>query len=433
MAHLFSRVYSGSFSIATVNFNLRGDESDDDELLVRNWAEENGIRCFSKSFDTASFAGEKGISTQMAARELRYRWFDSLISEHGFDFLATAHNLNDSVETLFINLVRGTGIKGMTGIKEKNGYVIRPLLTFSRSEIAGYVKFNDVPFREDSTNAQSHYSRNRIRNMIFPELEMINPSYLSTIERSMSNVRAAVSVIDELFREKREYLTDNDGMRISVDRLIREKRADYWLYMLLDDYGFNFDQIKQITDSLHGQPGKEFHSESHVLIKDREWLLLYPKGCGAVKREILLESMTCGSSITVERGDRKICFSLYSRPDGFRYTKRLSKDKVAGVGDLFHQGPAGVPEPVAFLDYDKLSFPLVIREWRSGDKFIPLGMKGYKKVSDYLVDIKVDKVSKNGVSVLISDGEIVALPGYRIGEKFRITSSTVNILEISIS
>ncbi len=420
MAHLFSSLFPGKFSIATVNFNLRGDESDCDEQLVVSWAKEKGIHCFSKSFDTKLFAGEKGISTQMAARELRYEWFDSLIKENGFKFLVTAHNLNDSVETLFINMIRGTGIQGMTGIKEKNGYVIRPLLTFSRKEIVDYVKLNDVPFREDSTNAQSHYSRNRIRNMVFPELEMINPSFLLTIQRSMFNLQAVSDVIDELFTEKRVFLTDKDGMKISVEKLLNEKRPDFWLYMLLDNYGFNFDQIKQISDSLDGQPGKEFHSESYVLIKDRDWLLLYPRGLTAVKSDNMLEKIPPGSSRSVVRGDREICFSIYSKPEGFQYK-------------LFHQTSENIPEPLLFLDYDKLSFPLLIRNWCSGDRFIPLGMKGYKKISDFLIDMKVDKRAKDGVSVVISDGEIVALPGYRIGDRFRITSSTVNILEISIS
>ena len=450
MAQLFSDIYYSNYAIATVNFALRGEESDGDQELVKKWAGSKGIECYSTTFDTHSYANDNGISTQMAARDLRYDWFDSLIKEHGFDYLAIAHNLNDSVETFFLNILRGTGLQGLTGIRKKNGYIIRPLLTITRREIAEYVKLHDIPFREDSTNAQSHYSRNRLRNMVFPEFEMINQSFLNTVEKDMANVQAAVDILEEILPQKKEYLLDLESNRISIERLLEQKRPDYWLYAILDDYGFNYEQVRQITCLLDGQPGKEFHSDSHLLIKDREWLLLYPKGSAnsgseslhsqnkgqtddiyAQTKMLVIDGLTVGKNESLQHSGRELTFHKLTKTKVFNYSKFRKRDD-AMVGDLFAIGNFGFPEPEIFLDEGLISYPLEIRVWQQGDKFMPLGMKGFKKLSDFLTDMKLDKVTKTNTLVVFSGGKIIAVPGYRVDDRFKVSSSTLSLLRIDI-
>lgn len=484
MAHLFNRLYYSNFAIATVNFSLRGEESDSDEELVSNWAAERGIQFFSNTFDTKGYAKSIGISTQMAARDLRYNWFESLMATHGFDYLAVAHNLNDSVETFFINILRGTGLQGLTGIRRRNGTTIRPLLGFTRREIAEFTKKENIPFREDSSNTQSHYSRNRIRNMVFPEFEIINQSFLRTVERDMANVEAASEILEDLFKQKRNSIIDDSSGRISIPALLKERRPDYWLFLLLDKYGFNPLQIEQIYDSLNGQPGKEFHSDSCLLLKDRDFLLIYPKGTPVENQpktpdiamfekpkefidssfdellELLEDEPTIESEPKSDRvpeidmttaldsleidvvktGDYRelsfestqMRFSIYPKPQGFKFKKERSA-RPEFTGDLFVvSSDATVTECTLLIDADLVKFPISVRKWREGDKFMPLGMSGYKKISDYLTDIKMDKIRKESLLVTLSEDKIVAIPGFRIDERFKITHNTKNILEISL-
>jgi len=441
MAHLFSRVFYSNYAIATINFSLRGEESDGDENLVRDWANKHGIKCYTTTFDTNKYASQMGISTQMAARDLRYNWFDSLVKEHSFDYLAIAHNLNDSVETFFINILRGTGLQGLTGIRKKNGYIIRPLLGFTRSQIADLIKKEKIPFREDSSNAESHYSRNRLRNMVFPEFEMINQSFLKTVERDMNNVEAAVDVLQDLFLKKRDSFYDHSLTKISIDALLKESRPDFWLYELLNEYGFNPDQILQVNESLTGQSGKEFHSQSHLLIKDRDFLLLFPKGGESLKLRVdklKIPSLKIGERAKFECCKQVVELSLYLKPKGFSYKKGQTSNNVP-IRDLFSSNqdkPAEIdgifPQPLLYLDADLLQFPLLLRTWEDGDKFIPLGMKGTKKLSDFMTDLKLDKVSKDQTILLLSGDQIVAVIGYRIDERFKVTAGTKNILEIQV-
>jgi tRNA(Ile)-lysidine synthase len=488
LAHLFHRIFYKNFAIATVNFSLRGEESDGDEELVRSWAEERGIEYFSNIFDTKEYCRVKGVSTQAAARDLRYSWFNLLMAEHSFDYLAVAHNLNDSVETFFLNILRGTGIQGLTGIRRKNGKIIRPLLSITRREIAEFVKREDIPFREDSSNSQSYYSRNRIRNMVFPEFEMINASFLGTVEKDMANVEAAADILEELYFTKKAELLDYKRSRIELNKLLKERRPDYWLYMILSEYGFNADQTEQIYSSLEGQPGKEFHSDSHLVLKDREYLLIYPKGVARGESGELNDSesrlsSTSGPVLSLAEFEERLAdqkdnaqaqaevevhdydnelfevslkgsrelkeyailgflvrISVYPKPAGFKF--KDGPRKIEYTADLFGNTDLSaaaavrinykVNEPSLLLDADLLEFPLICRRWSEGDKFMPLGMTGYKKVSDYLTDIKMDKVSKSYQPVMTSGDKIVALIGQRIDERYKITAHTKNILEITI-
>lgn len=452
MAYLFSRIYYSNYAIATINFSLRGEESDGDENLVLDWANNNGIKCFSNTFNTIQYASKRGISTQMAARDLRYNWFDSLMKEHSFDYLAIAHNLNDSVETFFINTLRGTGLQGLTGIRKKNGYIVRPLLGFTRKEIIEFVKEENIPFREDSTNAESHYARNRLRNLVFPEFEMINQSFLKTVKRDISNVESAVDVLDDLYSEKRALFMDESSGRISIKALLNEKRPDFWLFQILSEFGFNSDQIAQVNKSLVGQSGKEFHSQSHLLIKDRDYLLLYPKGGDIAfkakekEEEVQLLSLKLGERVEVECCTQSVEFFYYPKPKGFGYKKKRTQES-SSMRDLFSENGDNnwsditVKEVISsksqselhlYIDADSLQFPLTIRGWKEGDKFMPLGMKGFKKLSDFMVDLKLDKISKKQTPILLSGDKIAAVIGYRIDDRFKVSSTTKNILEINM-
>jgi len=510
MAHLFERSFYKNIAVATVNFKLREDESDADEELVRLWAEERSIEFFSTSFSTKEYAKERGISTQMAARDLRYSWFYSLMEEYSFDYLAIAHNLNDSVETYFLNSLRGTGIQGLCGIRRKSGKIIRPLLSITRDEIACYVKAESIPFRNDMTNFESHYSRNRLRNLVFPEFEEINPSFLRTVERNMQNVESAADILDELFMQKKSLLFDEAGGRIDIAGLSAEKRPEYWLFMLLNDYGFNSLQIEQIKEALVGQPGKEFHSESHMLLRDRKYLLLFPKtghrkgmsGENSPERTIIQTDLedkfelipdhetekiatiiedensdgqnieldgdalsdfdfmieldtepeesvsiqdtksrgkvaefsvslpATGKKRRITIGKRVLELSLYNKPVGFQPKRRRQMIEMSGnLFDTTQQRPVG---DIVMMDAATLVHPITIRSWADGDRFIPLGMSGFKKISDYLTDIKIDKVSKEDQLVMTSGDKIAVLIGRRVDERFKITPATSKILEIQL-
>ncbi len=421
MASLLYSIGYSNFAVATVNFKLRGEESDDDEALVKRWTTERGIKFYSKSFETESYAKSEKVSIEMAARDLRYSWFYEIMDKEGYDYLAIAHNLNDSVETLFLNLSRGTGIDGLSGIRVKNGRIIRPMLKFTRQEITDYAAKEEIPYRIDRTNLESYYSRNRIRNRIFPELEAINPSFLRTIERSIEYFSTAGEIIKAQYIRKRERIIEpskgTSDIKINISALMAEEHSKYWLYMLLTEYGFNSSQADQIYDSLEGQPGKEFHSITHLLIRDRDYLLVYSKGdkhktvneCHS--EDIILKTPDSFGYMVMFRG-KELQLRSYPKDSGFKPIPSKS---------------------VFYMDADKIKFPLVCRIWKDGDRFMPLGMTGYKKLSDFFINEKVDIKSKEDKIVLLSGENIICLPGHRIDDRCKITDSTSNIFEVQIN
>jgi len=406
MANLILKCEYPNFAVATVNFNLRGEESNRDEALVRNWTDENNIKFYSKSFDTEGYALSKGISIQMAARELRYGWFYELMENDGFDCLAIAHNLNDTVETLFINILRGTGVDGLAAIREvveiplKGKKIIRPLLGFTRKEIEEYSAKEEVKYFHDHTNFENHYSRNKIRNLIFPLIEEINSSFLHTAEKSIKHFTTAGNILRDLYLQKREIIlvpeSTPEKTEFLLEPLLSEKYPEYWLFMLLEEYGFNSDQVHQISASLNGTPGKLFYSSTHRVLKDRYKLIITP--------------------ITLPENDEG----------------QLNITDIVEIS-VYEKGAQFTPAPsnkIFFMDADKIEFPLSVRKWKDGDKFRPLGMFGNKKVSDYLTDVKRDMFTKENRYVLISaKGQILCLLGERIDDRFKISSSTARILE----
>ena len=280
MAHLFiNSVHKPEIAIAHVNFTLRGDDSFGDEALVRDWAQTNNVTFFSTIFDTKSYAKQKSLSTQMAARELRYDWFYSLMEEHSFDFLSIAHNQDDTVETLFLNLLRGTGVNGLSGIKSTNGPIIRPMLSFTREKITEFTKIENIHYRDDITNSESHYSRNRLRNIVFPEFKKINPSFLNTVYRNISYFSEAGDIINELIEQRKSQIFSQEGELgiLNISKLREEKHPKFWLNGILRNYGFNSSQLLQIEAALNGQSGKRFCSQNYEIIIDRDRIKVYPK------------------------------------------------------------------------------------------------------------------------------------------------------------
>jgi tRNA(Ile)-lysidine synthase len=404
LCHLLHK--SGSnFSIAHCNFNLRAQESDQDEAFVKKLAKKYKVRCFIKSFETQQFADENKLSVQMAARELRYNWFRQLAADLSFDKILTAHHQSDLAETVLLNLIRGTGISGLHGIKPLSGNLARPLLFATREEIMGYIAEEQLTWREDSSNASTKYSRNFVRQEIIPLIKKLNPSFEDTLKETVQKVSAA----EEIFKEQIDLLRvsevreSKDFISVSQEKFRTDKFAEIRLFEILRPYNFTFPQIKFILDSIDEPAGKHFESPTHLLVNDRGNFIITHKNLEAFSS---LEIYTCPGEISFE-GRKLILKEMEAN------TYKISPDKN-----------------IAALDAARLKFPLTLRKWKEGDWFMPLGMNKKKKLSDFFIDEKVPLNLKDQKRVLVSDGAIVYIPGMRVDDRFKITEETERIIEI---
>jgi tRNA(Ile)-lysidine synthase len=383
-------------TVAHANFQLRGEESDQDEAFVKQLAENYRVPYYTRRFDTNNYATQQGLSIQMAARRLRYAWFEELRKMGPYDFVAVAHHLNDSLETALLNFTRGTGLDGLLGIPEKAERILRPLLGFTRSEIEAYAAKHGLTWREDSSNAGDDYKRNFLRHRVVPLLKELNPSLEETFARNAERLRGARELMDaELKRLQENFMRQQkDHVKIAKSLFTLFQFPASVLWELIKDFGFNFDQCREIVRASEGQPGKYFLSSTHQLVVDRESLILreLPEG----RREVRIEE-GMGEAV-LGRWILKI--------------KNTSEPKI------------DANQMVAALDKDKLQFPLAWRTWKSGDSFVPLGMDHQRKLSDFLVDKKVALTDKQQVTVLESGGEIAWVVGYRIDDRFKITDQT---------
>lgn len=401
-----SRLY-GTLAIAHCNFHLRPGDCDADEALVRDWALARGIRFHRKDFDTAGYASEKGVSVEMAARELRYAWFSELCRVHGYDALAVAHNANDNAETLMLNLLRGTGLRGITGMAQSGEggpdgtipLVLRPLLGMTRKEIEAYARQHSVPFRTDRTNLENEYRRNGIRNLVFPLFEEINPSFVRTLNRNMEHFREADAIVREWCSEARKRVME--GEVISLPALLGERHWKYLLYSILEQYGFQppvISCVQRLVESPgHTFAGKTFSGDGYRLVTARERLVLVPE------------------NDSWELSADKLYIEAYPYERGM---------------DL--RRPAGT----IIFDSDRLPDDAVLRCWIAGDWFIPLGMRGKKKLSDFFKDLHLTPVEKERVIVLApadsDDRHIYAVIGYRIDERIKVTPKTSEVTSITV-
>ena len=383
-----------NIEFAHCNFNLRKLESDQDEIFVSNLANKHKIPFHHISFDTNNYASSNKLSVQMAARELRYKWFEKVRREISADYIAIAHNQNDNIETFFINMINGSGLKGLRAIQNKNNFIVRPLMFASRNQIEEYVNSESLNFREDSSNISKKYQRNKIRHDLMPLLKQMNPSIENTISEEIEIIRNTYSIFKEQINrvvKEVSYQTD-DGIKISKKELIKLEPIDTYLYEILNVFGFT--DLKSIKNSIFSNSGKQFFSKSHQLLIDREFVFI-EKVKDNFFRDVLIDE----------------CTSTLSSPLNISF-KISEQEYIQKIKDT------------AYFDYEKLVFPLVIRKWKSGDKFIPSGMKGFKKLSDFFIDNKINRLLKEKTLILCSNDDIIWVIGSRIDERYKATSKT---------
>jgi tRNA(Ile)-lysidine synthase len=396
------------FGIAHCNFGLRGMESDGDEYFVHEMAAKYGVPFYCKHFETEKYAQAHKLSIQMAARELRYAFFEDLVRQHHYKYIATAHHRTDEVETFFINLIRGTGIAGLTGYPARQNQIIRPLMFADRNIIEEHVQKQCIRYREDSSNSSDQYVRNKLRHNLMPLLKEINPNIVHTIRADMEKLEN----IHKLHRKtiellKQEAVTEDKGVtKISIAMLNKVSENDACLFDLLFPFGFAGEIIHKISRSLNGQAGKVFMSKTHSLLKDREYLII---------TEIDKRNDICEYSVA--RDTKRITTPLEIRfaEKAMKVGIELSKDPLVGSFDL-----------------QKLQFPLKIRRWKRGDAFYPFGMRGKKKLSDYFTDKKFSLLDKENTWLLCSGDDIIWVIGQRTDNRYRVTPKTKRIYIASL-
>lgn len=372
---------------AHCNFELRGEESDRDEDFVRNFCRSLNIKCHSIHFETRRYAAQQSISIEMAARELRYNWFSKICEESDCQVVAVAHHKDDSVETMLLNLIRGTGINGLLGIRPKNGNVVRPLLCASRQEVVEYLHRMNQTYVTDSTNLEDEYTRNKIRLNLLPLMEEINPSVKDGLVKTASYLNDISKVYQQAIKESIDRIFITPEKEISIEKLMNEPAPQALLFEVLFPLGFNSTQVEEVYGSLNGQPGKRFISSQWQVVKDRELLLIEKVKTANDKPQIIFEEVLFTKEFVIPKDKNTACFDA---------------NKFKGV--------------------------ISIRKWEKGDYFIPFGMKGKKLVSDFMTDSKFSLLKKEQQWVLSCNDQIAWLIGERTDNRFRIDDSTQKVI-----
>lgn len=405
MAWLF-REAGIEYSIAHCNFSLRGDESDGDEEFVAAYARTSSISFFSRRFDTMTYAGTHRISVQMAARELRYDWFRSLIRSEGFDSVAVAHNLNDNVETFLINLSRGTGLHGLTGMSPRTGDIIRPLLFATREEIASYASARGIDFREDRSNAEVKYIRNRIRHKVIPELEKVNPGILAAVADTMKHLSSDSSLVDTYLSQLSGQLFtfSGDSAGVEISSLMTLNPLEPHIFGLFRPFGLFPKQTDEVISLLQSGTGRSVYTATHRLLNDRGRIIISPR---------------------ISEAPEEYTFNSI---DEIRISGLFSALRITEPSD----DALPATHLTASLDLDLVAFPVTVRPWKPGDRFMPLGMKQMKKISDFLIDLKVPVTEKEQVLLLLSGSDVMWVMGYRIDDRFRVSEETGKIIVLTL-
>ena len=386
------------------NFHLRGEESMRDEHFTETYARKLGLPFVKVDFNTRDYAAEHHLSVEMAARELRYAWFEEMRCVHDAQAIAVAHHRDDNVETVLMNLIRGSGIRGMSGIRPKNGFVIRPLLPVTRQEILQWLAERQLEYVTDSTNLSAAYTRNFIRLRVLPLLETINPSVRTAINRTAEHLAETESLFAYVMADARKRVFEAEN-RLSIKALMQYPSPKTVLFELLKAFHFTPSSVDEIFLSLNKESGKLFFSSSHRLVKDRDCLLLSPLAAAGEKEVYFLTGEEgCWS------GPIDLAFSRIVRIEELH----IQKDK-----------------DIAYFDLDKLKFPLVLRHWQQGDWFVPFGMQGRKKLSDYFSDKKFSRLEKEQVWLLCSGDEVIWIVGERSDNRFRVECATKRCLVVN--
>ncbi|MBS1529479.1 MAG: tRNA lysidine(34) synthetase TilS [Bacteroidetes bacterium] len=396
------------FGIAHCNFQLRGNEANADQQFVKDLAEQLGVPFYTTNFDTESYASERKISIQMAARELRYQWFRQISQQNGYTCIALAHHQNDAIETILLNLVRGTGIAGMHGILPKNSNLVRPLLFLTREEIAHIIENEGIAYREDSSNSSAKYARNKLRLEVIPKLKELNPALEETFGHNLRHFRNLETLLEDKLTELKKDLFEQheNVIGISIQGLKELHPQQFLLFGLLQEYGFNESTVEDIISALDKHPGRIFESENYTIVLDRQKLILSQKE----ESEI--------TPVTIAIRDNEAHFGSYELHILHDDSPLIIKDNPMA----------------ASVDTDKLIYPLTIRNWRQGDFFYPLGMKTKKKLSDFFISEKVPLHEKKRVPLLVNgNGDIIWIGGYRPDDRYKVTPKTkkVTIFELN--
>ncbi|MGE5383019.1 MAG: tRNA lysidine(34) synthetase TilS [Omnitrophica WOR_2 bacterium] len=409
MAELFHRA-GYKFAVAHCNFGLRGSESNQDEAFVASMAEAFQVPFFVKHFKTREYAGFNKISVQMAARTLRYEWFEELLQTEGYKAVATAHHLDDQIETFFINVLRGTGISGLHGILPFRINIVHPMMFAFRRQIEEFASDEAISFREDSSNRTTKYVRNKIRHDLIPLLAEINPEFRKTITATIDRIREAETLLrSHVSQLSAKIMTEDNGIfKISINDLKLLQPVDLYLFELLQPFNFNRSVCIEITQSLNEIPGKLFFSATHRLLKDREYLIITETG---------QETVESHAESYIEET-----------------TTEITKPVHLKISRFNNDGEVKIPKSgnIALFDASKLKYPLKLRKWKEGDSFIPYGMTSNKKLSDFFIDNKFSIVEKENAWLLISGKTIMWLVGHRIANPFKVTNDTEQILKIEL-
>ncbi|WP_435254146.1 tRNA lysidine(34) synthetase TilS [Tenacibaculum sp. A30] len=404
LTHLLHQL-NFDISLAHCNFQLRGKESDKDEEFVKNLGKKLGINTYVTRFDTNEYADSNKLSTQLAARELRYNWFDKLSKEYSFEHLLTAHHADDNLETFLINLTRGTGLEGLTGIPPINGNIVRPLLVFSREEILNYAKQNNIEWREDESNSETKYLRNKIRHQVTPILKELNASVLKNFNKTIDHLKESQQIIDDKIEDITYEIISKEGdlLKINIEKLLKLSNPKAYLYQLLKPYEFR--EWNDVQNLIYAQSGKQILTKNYTLLKDRDFLLLLRTSeKSSIKEEVY----------TIREENKEITAPI-----------KLLLKRVQEKTDTNQKS--------IYVDNELLSYPLKLRRWNSGDFFYPTGMLGKKKISKYFKDEKISIINKNKIWLLCSSkNEIIWIIGKRQDRRFLPTDKTTKLLQISI-
>ena len=479
LADLWLRSFGAdSFAIAHCNFNLRGEDSDADERLVTEWAAANDVKFHKVSFDTMKYVKEEGVSVEMAARELRYNWFAQLCEDYGYAAVVTAHHADDNAETMILNMVRGTGLNGMTGMSFISTIplssrslssraslqtlssracreipLLRPLLTFTRKQIEGYVFANKIPYREDKTNASVEYRRNSVRHEVLPIFERMNPSVVRTLNREMTYFNDASSIVEDWCRTQLPNVLAHHcdearrtDVAISIPKLMALPQWRYLLYYILQPYGFNssvLESIEALLTSDRTVSGKRFEAPDYVLLTERDSMVVVGKMAGHTGHDAHVIPDIPDVHVIPDIHDVHVIPDLIGDP--FMPVRGAGKYNINGQSvavevlpwtpDMPKKQPAGT----LIFDASRLKFPFVLRNWRSGDWMIPFGMKGKKKISDLFNDLKFSHSEKEQSVILVDctsdmaeQQHVAAVLGMRIDDRYKVTDKTKQIIKITL-
>lgn len=408
MCDLFAKAKI-NFVIAHCNFGLRGEESNEDEMFVKKLSIKYKVTFMVTTFQTADFAETEKISTQMAARILRYEWFEKVRKEQNCDYIATAHHQNDVLETVLLNLTKGTGIAGLHGIRIKNGRIIRPLLFAEKETIFDYVVENQVIWREDSSNESNKYQRNLIRNEVVPLLKQINPNLENTMQHTVERIAAVEDIFEQEMDMLRKQITWSDSQAVFMNYKAIQNLSQPVIKLseLLKPYHFTYQQSQDIFEAFDKESGKTFLSPTHTIVKDRTELVITQKSLQSFVSQVITvdDEALIVNNLKLEIG------KFFERTEDF---------------------VVPTARKIACLDADKIRFPLQLRKWKEGDWFCPLGMNKKKLISDFLIDQKVPLNLKKEVCLLTSNGSVVWVMGMRIDDRFKVTDKTEKLILLKI-